>query len=117
MRSLGWFAAVLLAIGWIASEWPTAEEKYAVKKEIAWRRTASGWENAADWSPATDSPPAVHPLAVAAAILCFSAAGIALVNDDATKESNPANKDSSPAGPRPHHFAGEAAQTLSPTLE
>ena len=44
MKALGWVLAVLLAVGWLASEWTAADSPQPVAMETPWRRTANGWE-------------------------------------------------------------------------
>jgi len=67
VQRIGWILAVLLTLGWVASEIPVqnASSNGRPKIETAWRRTVDGWENASQWNLYSfDSRPALHPLCI-----------------------------------------------------
>jgi len=64
VQRIGWILAVLLSLGWVASEIPlqNASSNDRPRIETAWRRTVDGWENASQWSIYSfTSRPALHP--------------------------------------------------------
>ena len=64
VQRIGWILAVLLTLGWVASEIPVqnASSDDEPRVETAWRRTVDGWENASQWSfYSLTSRPALHP--------------------------------------------------------
>ncbi len=64
VQRIGWILAVLLSLGWVASEIPlqNASSNDRPRVETAWRRTVDGWENASQWSfYSFTSRPALHP--------------------------------------------------------
>ncbi|MGA2796254.1 MAG: hypothetical protein ABSE63_01615 [Thermoguttaceae bacterium] len=64
MQRIGWIVAVLLTLGWVASEFPVqnACSNDRPRVETAWRRTVDGWEDASQWSfYSFTSRPVLHP--------------------------------------------------------
>jgi hypothetical protein len=64
VQRIGWILAVLLTLGWVASEIPVqnASSNDRPRVETTWRRTVDGWENASQWSfYSFTSRPALHP--------------------------------------------------------
>jgi hypothetical protein len=64
LHKIGWILAILCAVSWLASEirLPGDVENVPAREEVAWRRTAAGWEKANEWTYSLDkSPPALHP--------------------------------------------------------
>ncbi len=65
MQRIGWILAVLISLGWLASEIPlqSASTTDQMKVQTCWRRTVSGWENASQWSFEDTTPrPDFHPV-------------------------------------------------------
>jgi hypothetical protein len=52
VQRIGWILAVLLALGWLASEIPlqNASSNDQSRVQTCWRRTVDGWENASQWT-------------------------------------------------------------------
>jgi hypothetical protein len=71
---IGWIMTVLIALGWLAYDWPmqtTTAEAHTVVQSC-WRRTASGWENTSQWHfYGGNRPVDFHPCYIGLA-LCFS---------------------------------------------
>jgi hypothetical protein len=64
VQRIGWILAVLLALGWVASEIPlqNASSNDQPRVETSWRRTVDGWENSSQWTFYAFTPrPALHP--------------------------------------------------------
>ena len=66
MRLIGWLLLLLVVFAWVASEVPLRGDSPQPSPEVAWRRTADGWEKTARWhnEPAVRRP-ALHPMVVA----------------------------------------------------
>ena len=81
MRLVGWLFLALVGFAWVASEVPLSGDTPQPSYEVAWRRTAHGWEKPTAWhdKPAPHRP-ALHPMVVAllqvlltlAALIAFS---------------------------------------------
>ena len=70
MRTIGWLAAVLFAVGWLASEIPAGS---ATQPRTPWRRTRDGWQYASWLAPAQPAGPnALHPGLLALVQASFS---------------------------------------------
>jgi len=67
VQRIGWILAVLLAIGWLASEFPVQNACSNVRPntQTCWRRTVDGWENSSQWCFYYQTrEPAFHPIYV-----------------------------------------------------
>lgn len=64
MQRIGWIIAVLIALGWLAYDFPleNAISDDLPKVQTCWRRTADGWENANQWTLFTTTPMTLHPV-------------------------------------------------------
>jgi hypothetical protein len=92
VQRIGWILAVLMAIGWLASEIPlnNASSDDQPRVQTCWRRTIDGWENSSQWYFCLITrKPAFHPFYFST-ILCASAAWIAvcsyLIKSDDTND-------------------------------
>jgi hypothetical protein len=64
VQRIGWILAILLTLGWVASEIPlqNAASNDRPTVETSWRRTVDGWENTSQWNfYSYTSRPALHP--------------------------------------------------------
>lgn len=68
---------MLVGLGWLASEIPTAPAKQAAPEPIAWRRTCEGWQRA-DWlrTDLSREPPVLHPAVLGLTLLSFALAAL-----------------------------------------
>ena len=108
MRWIGWIFALLLAVGWVATDLPPIVVPAECMSPDLWRRTNDGWERA-EWlrpdPPAT--PPWLHPGLLATFQIVVSVVGFALCYHHRLDR---AGHDSGPGEPlhalrRPHHVA------------
>lgn len=62
MRWIGWIVALLMTVGWVATELPVAEPLQAGLANTDWRRTRDGWQQPT-WLGASipAREPALHP--------------------------------------------------------
>lgn len=101
MRGAGWLVAVLLAVGWFASEVPVRPRVASSGPLSTWRRTAEGWETAT-WLVA-DVParwPSLHPGVVAAMELLLVLTALVAFGPSRVSPSHPASPQRSV--PPPH---------------
>jgi hypothetical protein len=64
VQRIGWILAILLALGWLASEIPlqNAASNDQSRVQTSWRRTVDGWEDASQWTfYSIARRPAFHP--------------------------------------------------------
>jgi len=64
VQRIGWILAILLALGWLASEIPLQDASSNDQPMVrtCWRRTVDGWENSSQWSFCQISHrPSFHP--------------------------------------------------------
>lgn len=68
---------ILVGLGWLASEMPTAPAKQSPPEPIAWRRTCEGWQRA-DWlrTDLSREPPVLHPAVLGLTLLSFALAAL-----------------------------------------
>jgi len=114
MRRIGWFLALLVAIGWLACEirLPGTPTASGVRLD-SWRRTRDGWEKAT-WltSQIPSRRPALHPGVVGLLELLLS---LAVVVAFSGRRRAKATDDRGPAGGRrgtPHHVAPRRQRIL-----
>jgi hypothetical protein len=106
VQRIGWILAVLLAMGWMASEIPVqnASSTDRPRADTDWRRTVDGWEKAGQWIYYSFTPrPALHPFyfgmmqcAVAAWIgvfCCFAKSVLASDSSRLPENKNKASPD------------------------
>ena len=79
MRGLGWILAVILLVGWIATDLPPLISPAESTNLDLWRRTRDGWERA-DWLVPEPTPPPLwlHPAALAGLQIVVSVVGFTL---------------------------------------
>ena len=84
MGRIGGLLLLLVAAGWLASEWPQAGSAASDGLAADWRRTAQGWERLPmTGSDAAICQPSLHPLAAASLelLLALGAVGACAARD------------------------------------
>lgn len=90
MRPILWMVAILLAVGFLASEIRLPQADQATTIETPWRRTEKGWMRATWLAPAARvEQPTLHPCVVGSLELLLSA--LALVAIPIRSKARPAH--------------------------
>jgi hypothetical protein len=90
MRGAGWLVAALLAVGWIASQWPEPQPSQQPANLSTWRLTRDGWEQAnwlADEIPVQRPP--LHPGVVGLLQLLLTITGLMAFPAPNTRHADP----------------------------
>jgi hypothetical protein len=86
MRSILAIVLVLAGIGIVSCRLDGVSAGSDAPGEVAWVRTADGWERSGNWLPAASAAPRLHPLMVASGQALGSALALAAF---ATKARRP----------------------------
>jgi hypothetical protein len=81
MRSILAITFLLLGMGLVSCniEGRSADLAHATQS-ADWVRTVDGWEHPGNWSPSFHSPPAIHPLVIAAGQTLVSLLALAIAS-------------------------------------